>query len=203
MHFTQISQMKPAFLLFSLLFFNVLVHSQTKDTIVYKDYYILLNGPISRTVGWDLGIERIKPLRGKLSYAVQFSVRGGKWYQGRSESYTNPRFISLCVQPFHLLVGKRWKFETGLSCNLQVYRTDGHAYPAVKSFSSYQDMLVVIYSLGLRYTFQKPQLSLKLIAGPGYGINLQTHFSQFIQSQTLELGLSWRLRHKQKKLTRP
>lgn len=175
--------------------------SQNKDTTVFKDTWVLINCPVSRTGSiFDIGVERIRPISERLSYAMQFSIIGGKWVWNLPESVNNPRFVSVCVQPFHLLAGKkRLKFETGLAFNLQAYRTSGKQYPAIKSFAFFQDAFMIIYSIGLRYTFKKPQLSLKIILGPRYGINLQTQFSQFIDSQSAEIGLSWKLRKKIKK----
>lgn len=185
------------FLIFCFSVFGL--ESQTKDSIKYFDYNLLLNGPISRTHGWDIGVERIKLIKQNLSYAMQLSFRTG-YYQ----SYVNPnkntniKYISICFQPYHLIVGKRLKFETGISGNLQVYRDFGKQLPSYKSFAMNQDLLILIYSIGLRYTFKKRQISIRLLLGPGYGISLQTHYSQFIQSQTGELSFIWRMRKKVK-----
>jgi hypothetical protein len=176
-----------------------LVFSQSYDSTVYSDYYLVLNSPLSRTTHFNAGVERIKPLNKKLYYSSLITFSGGLQNGNFSpHGFYNPAYYSLCFQPFHLLTkGKRnFQFETGPSCVLTLYRLFGKQYALTDSFRALYDELSIIYMVGLRYTFPKWQLGIKLMIGPKYFRSLQHNYSSFSDAHSAEFGLNWRFRRK-------
>lgn len=184
---------------FYLLAFAVssFISFSQKDSVKYLDYYISINSPISRNFSWDIGVERIKILKKNISYSSMITLIGGKANSNfNRESYYNPKFLSICIQPFHLLYGKSLKFETGISSSFQMYRYKGQQYPSADSAWFYQDRLNVFLLFGIRYTLKKQQISFKFVFGPQYRINLQRSSSFFVDTYGGELGVNWRIRKK-------
>ncbi len=175
--------------------------AQQKDSIRFFDYYLLVNSPVSRNTKMDIGIERIKLLKNKWYCSTFFSITGGK-INGNFNASTvyNPHFLSLCTQPFHLLYGKQLKFETGISTTFRLFRYKNKQYSTTDSLPFFYDELNIIYSIGIRYTLKKSQIGFKLLIGPKYYINLQKKQSYFIDAQSGELGVNWRIRKRVKRV---
>lgn len=191
------------FLLLILLLNNAL-RAQRKDSTVFYDYYLCSN-LLSRigTIG-DIGVERIKPIKNNMYYASQFSIYLNRQSLNLAavDKY-RPKFAGFTVQPFHLLIGKSLQFETGPSVAFGFFRYINNAqYPIDTSNWAYNsaffDRMFFIYTVGLRYTFKKQQLSIKFIFGPKSIINLRRSQPSYFNFDPGggELGINWRLRKK-------
>lgn len=173
-----------------------------KDNILFYDYYLSAN-LISRIgVPFDIGIERIKNIKGNLFYASQISVTTN--LQGlylAPQQFHIPAYYGVLVQPFHILIGGDLKFETGVSAAFLFFRYKGMQYPidTVRITNSYNllyDRMPISFTAGLRYTFKKSQISIKCIYGLRYLINLQRNAPSYFNFNpgSAELGLNWRFR---------
>lgn len=188
-----------------LLLFIVLINNalcaQRRDSTIFFDYYVCSN-LLSRigAVG-DIGVERIKLLKNNLHYASQFSVHLNKQSLNiKPVDKYYPKFFGFTVQPFHLLIGNRLQFETGPSVAFGFFRyLNNTKYPLDTSnfaYNTFHDRMLFMYTIGLRYTFKKPQLAVKFIIGPRGTVNLQRNQTTYFNFNpgAGELGISWRLR---------
>ncbi len=190
-----------------LLISSKVLLSQGKDTTIFKDYYISANFVSRLAEVWDIGIERIKPLKKNMYYASQFSVRLNKYAFGAvSNSFHNPAYYGFVIQPFHLLIGKSLKYEVGAAAAFTFYRYKGRQYPiaedtakgASNTFYFIHDFVILCFTNGLRYTFKKSQISIKVIFGLRAIINLQKNDPVYLNYRTGsgEIGINWRIRKK-------
>lgn len=186
-----------------LIISNKLLLAQGKDTTFFYDYYISAN--LLSRIGqpFDVGIERIKPIKKNISYASQIAFYGSKEFLGiKTENVWYPKYAGFFIQPFHLLMGKQLKFETGISAAFQLYGFSKYKYPIDTSnnaYNLYSDRYRILYTIGLRYVFKKPQISVKLILGPSIlltknFVNSKEQERIFRLLSFIEFGFNYRLR---------
>lgn len=199
--------MQKSLLIFYCCVLYLGLHSQTKsvkDSTKFFDYYLILNCPTSRNYyPLSVGIERIKPLgkSTKWNYSSLISISGGNASSHFTKAtYYNPKHLSVCFQPFHLLYGKSLQFETGISTSIELYRYNGKPYLKDNDSTiaaSYRDVVRLFYMAGLRYTFKKPQVSIKFIIGVQHTFFLHdVPYRRNSPPIIGELGVNWRLRKK-------
>lgn len=185
--------------LIALLLVHCNLCAQTRDSVAFSDYYILFDSPLSRNSKIDIGIEKTWHMDKKISFASEISLTGIKKNNFSAESKFNPQYFAFCLQPLHLLIGKRLRFETGVSTSFKFFRYKSFSYPldtTNNAYNTFSDNIAVNYVIGLRYIFVKQQFALKFLIGPKYIIDLHKNNQYFSSSGVAELGLSWRLRKK-------
>jgi hypothetical protein len=180
--------------------------AQTNDSTYFYDYYLSSNlfSRIGKT--FDVGVERIKPIKNNVYYAMQFSIKVNNNRLGISQTNKNTPyhyyFYGFCFQPFHVLIGNQLKLETGVSMVYNIFTTKGNkSYPVDTTNASYNSLnnyFLFIYTLGARYTLKKSQLSFKALVGFNYIIIPQKNVSTLNESGSIELGVNWRLRKRKK-----
>lgn len=185
---------------------NANIHhvSSIKDSTKLFDYYLDFNFPTNRnSYAWSLGLERIKPLSKSLkwNYSSLIKFSGGRPNIFYKENYYNPKYLSVCFQPFHLLYGKSLQLETGISASVNLYRYKGKPYPkeddSTAAANFYRDVVRLFYMAGLRYTFKKPQISIKLLVGTQRTFFLHdVPYRRNSPPIVGELGINYRLRKK-------
>jgi len=114
----------------SIILLSLQLHSQlSKDTLIFSKYNIQLSVG-SRLELISLGVERLTAINESLSFGSQINFNAGTYnkYIGKQTIY-NPLFLGVNVQPFHLLIGNHFQFETGSSASLNIYRFKGQRYP--------------------------------------------------------------------------
>lgn len=186
-----------------LLISTTILNAQRKDSTFFYDYYISSNIVSRIVVVGDIGIERIKPLGEKFHYASQISVTTNFRGTLAPTSIFNPTYYGFLVQPFHLLIGKSFKYEIGPAVSFLFYRFHGRQYPLdtvriSNSYNLFHDIMTLSFTNGVRYTFKKSQISIKALLGTRYIINIQRkeYKPYYLRLNSVELGLNWRLRKK-------
>lgn len=172
------SQKKLEFIISLFLLAHITKAQLQKDTTIISKYKIQLSFG-SRTSLWALGIEKISSISKNIKFSSQINLNGGVQRHtlgiGKQGAY-NPIFSKFCIQPFHLLIGKNLQFETGPSFGFSFFRYKNQKYPLDTTNNAYnsafRDRLEVFYLTGLRYTFPKRQISMKLLIGAAYSTKI-------------------------------
>ncbi|MEO6304676.1 MAG: hypothetical protein ABIP51_16060 [Bacteroidia bacterium] len=182
----------------------IILKAQRKDSTLFSNYYLCGNFISRIIVVGDLGVERVKQIKSKFYYASQVSITTN--FRGTLAPIykTSPAYYGFLIQPFHLLIGGSLKYEIGPALSFLFYRYKGSQYPidTVRITNSYNTQIYDIMTLsltnGLRYTFKKSQISIKVLIGTRYIINIQRDEPQpyYLRLNSVELGLNWRFRKK-------
>ena len=140
-----------------LIFTLICLTSLSQNKKLYPDstkktyYSIVFDYPSTRGFPALIGVERCQKISSRLSFASSFNTLA---YPIQHVGQPAPLFVVFCIQPFHLLIGKKqFKIETGISISYLNTNLNNSPFSNHLGYAG-ERFLYNIY-LGLRFNFKK------------------------------------------------